>query len=129
MCVNVGMFLDPVIESTHATCAGAGLSVIPTKAECQQAAIKLSSGSLKVTDVEVKVFPEWLPYCGKMLWERDYIFDNFGVKESHGIYLCNSEPTYVCVCKKGALDPIPRYTPRISLLGALSGRCTAHHHQ
>ena len=131
MCVNVGIFLDPVIvgakEFNEPSCAKASFSVIPTKAECRQAAAKLSSGSRvagsrKAINVEVEEVPEHLPYCASKKTsilgtlvdhEVEYVFDNMRVKEEQAKYRCNTdtEGFDYCVCKRGARDPIPRYPP------------------
>ena len=139
--IRVGIFLGPVIvgakEFNKPSCAKAGFSVIPTKAECRQAAAKLSlgsrvAGSRKAINVEVEEVPEHLPYCASKKTsilgtlvdhEVEYVFDNMRVKEEQAKYRCNTdtEGFDYCVCKRGARDPIPRYPPFIPFLGAFSG--------
>ena len=91
--------LHPVIVDDEATCEDAGYSVIPTKAECQQAAVMTGLLRTSVTD-PFRINP-YTAYCGFNHIFGYYTFETTGKKQTS----CWSQDFASCLCKKGAYAP------------------------
>ena len=96
------ILLNPVLEKTSSSCAEAGLSVIPIKAECQKAVTMLSSPTL-FADIVKTDERAYLPYCSNYL--NMFYFETQGVIENRGFYTCNSQSTRRCICNRGVMPP------------------------
>ena len=92
---HIGTF-KPVIVTQSKTCSDAGKSVIPTRAECQQAATILELGG-KTTLANY----HYLPYCASWGYKLGfYTFDATQGPETGGVLSCQN-PLFHCVCKEG----------------------------